>query len=782
MKKAPSSIYRLQLNEDFPLRKATKLLPYLKELGVEGVYCSPYFAAFSPHGYDIIDPNQVNPQIASKEDFNAFCKELKRLDLFHIADIVPNHMGIQGNNLWWQDVLLKGKKSKYASFFDINWAQEKILVPLLGMPYEEALKKKQLTIIKKEGKLFAKYGKLLFPVNGKTLPKTINEIDHLLQKQHYQLVDWKAAAQKTSYRRFFNIGDLIGLRIEDSKVLNAHHKWIFQLLKEGKVDGLRVDHPDGLYDPEQYFNRLRKKTKNLIVVEKILGWEEELPSNWKVDGTVGYEFLNMLTGLFVKRGEKLTQIANRFTGQSDDFAQILYKNKMFYMATEMADDIKFLADKLYAFTSKMRAFADLPKGDILNALYELLAAFPVYRSYIDKTGKMLPRDKPYWQRTFDLAQKRNREIGRRVFDFLQSVIYGKLKSLDLTDFVLRFQQLSAPIMAKGFEDITLYQYNRLICCNEVGSDPDRGGVSPDEFHTFCKRKREKWPLGLVATSTHDTKRSMDVRMQIACISEIPEKWEKMVHKWAKENLMHKTEIEGTLFPERNAEYALYQTLLGIWPELPSFARLWPVFQKSVREARSYTSWRHPNLPYEKACKAFLKALLQKQSSFLHSFTPFQKEIQERGEWKSLSSTALQLGAPGIVDIYQGSENFSYNLVDPDNRRSIDYKKLNTLKVDLTKAALHFRRAHKDLFLKGKYIPIKTDEQTIAYLRWYKDQVLLVAAPLQHMSYSPSTLTLPKDFGEGTHLFSRGSIFGRTIKTSSLFQNAPFAWVFWSGVK
>ncbi len=786
MKRAPSSVYRLQLNEHFSLKKAIALLPYLKKLGVEGVYCSPYFAAYSPHGYDIIDPNRINPLIASPKDFADFCKKLKTLGMFHIADIVPNHMGIRGDNLWWQDVLAKGEKSKYACFFDIDWSKEKLLIPLLGEPYEEALQKKLITIVQKKGKLWAKYGDQFFPVNGKTLPKTPDAIHALLQKQHYRLVDWLMAAQETSYRRFFNIGDLIGMRIEDNKVLQAHHKWIFQLLKEKKVDGLRVDHPDGLYDACEYFERIRKKHKGLILVEKILGWGEELPHNWKVDGTVGYEYLNMLTGIFVNKGEDLTATYARFIGRKEDMGEILYEKKMFYMATEMAGDVKDLANKLFAFSSKMRAFADLPRGDILKALYELLAAFPVYRSYIRPKGKMPQQDKPYWQEAFQTARRRNRELGYRVFDLLESVIFLKFESPLLRDFLMRFQQLSAPIMAKGFEDITLYNYNRLLACNEVGSEPERGGVTPEEFHTFCKRKQEKWPLGLLTTSTHDTKRSMDVRMQLAVLSEIPENWEKLLSTWSKLNLKHKTEIDRTLFPERNAEYFLYQILLGVWPSNPTFSRLWPSFQKSIREARCFTSWRHPNDKYEKACKNFLKAILKVGSPFLKSFEAFQKEIQQLGEWKSLAATAIQMGSPGIVDIYEGCENWRYTLVDPDNRTLVNYNKNETLKTELTRAALHFRSAHKDLFLEGSYIPLKVrgpkQDHIIAFLRTHRKKTLLVTAVrffTDIKNLKGTEILLPKNLGKGKSVFAKASFEGNTLSATHLFSDTPFAWVFWT---
>ncbi|NGX26479.1 MAG: Maltooligosyl trehalose synthase [Chlamydiae bacterium] len=786
MKKAPSSIYRLQLNEDFPLKEATELLPYLKKLGVDGVYCSPYFAAYSPHGYDIIDPNRINPLIATQKDFAAFCKKLKKLKMLHIADIVPNHMGIQGENLWWQDVLAKGEKSKYASYFDIDWSKKKLLVPLLGEPYDEALRTKKLTIVRKEKKLWAKYNDLFFPVNGKLLPKTPRAIDALLQKQHYQLVDWLMAAQETSYRRFFNIGDLIGVRIEDKKVLRAHHKWIFQLLKKKKIDGLRVDHPDGLYDPQEYFDRLRKKTKGLIVVEKILGWKEELPSNWKVDGTVGYEFLNMLTGVFIKKNERLNQTYARFIGRKDDIAEMVYEKKKFYMATEMAGDVKALADKLFAFSSKMRAFADLPKGDILKALYELLAAFPVYRSYIRPTGEMPEQDKPYWKETFQIARSRNRELGYRVFDFLESVFFLKLESPILRDFILCFQQLSAPIMAKGFEDITLYNYNRLLACNEVGSEPERGGITTEEFHAFCKRKREKWPLGFLATSTHDTKRSMDVRMQLAVLSEIPAKWEKKLKYWSKCNLKHKTAVGHLLFPEKNAEYFLYQILLGVWPSKPTFKRLWISFQKSIREARAFTSWRHPDLKYEKACENFLKAILKKGTPFRRSFEAFHKEIQEYGEWKSLAATAIQIGCPGIVDVYQGCENWRYTLVDPDNRSLVDYSKPETLKTELTRTALHFRRTHKALFLEGDYIPLKVhgpkQDYILAYLRTYRKKALLVAGVrffADVKSLKGTEILLPKNLGRGEGIFSHATFEGKILPAMQLFSEAPFAWIFWA---
>lgn len=765
MKSLPSSVYRLQLSKSFNLKKATALLPYLKKLGIDGVYCSPYFKAYSPHGYDITDPTCINPQIGSKRDFDTFCKELKKHNIFHIADIVPNHMGIKGDNPWWQDVLKHGKHSQYAKFFDINWDMETILVPLLGEPLEEALKKKKL---KKKGKYLC-YADQQFPLEG---------------IEHYRLADWLLSAQETSYRRFFNINELIGLRIEDKEVFDAYHKFLFELIKEEKIDGLRIDHPDGLYDPKAYFDRIRQQFPGPIFVEKILGWKEEIPSSWQVDGTVGYEYLNLLSGLFVKKNKALTDVYTHFIGKPVDFEQILYEKKIFYMATEMAGDIRSLCERLYSFTSKMRSTLDIPQGDIIKALYELLAYFPVYRSYIRLTGKISREDKSKYEIAFTKARASNRELGHRVFDLLEDIFFLKIDTPYIRDFILRFQQLSAPIMAKGFEDITLYNYNRLLTLNEVGSEPDRFGVTVEEFHSFNKRKQQKWPLGLLTTSTHDTKRSLDTRMQIAVLSEIPKQWQQVLVTWSALNAKHKTQIYGELYPEPNMEYFLYQTLLGVWPSNPSFERLWTIFQKSIREARVHTSWRHPNTEYEKACEVFLQALLKPKTPFQKSFQAFQKMIQEYGEWNSLSATALKLGSPGIIDVYQGCEYFHYTLVDPDNRIPINYSRKDDLKFRLHQMALEYRSKHKDLFLHGKYIPIiakgPDKDHIIAYLRTHNKKACLVVGTRHTTTLSilDATIELPKDLGRGVELFSDCFFDGKTLEAKELLKNVPFAWLCW----
>jgi len=799
MKEAPSSLYRLQLSKSFTLKEATKLIPYLTELGVEGVYCSPYFAAYSPHGYDITDPNELNSTVATEEEYLAFCASLKKHNLYHFADLVPNHMGILGENNWWKDVLEKGKTSSFASFFDIDWSQEKILVPLLGTSYEEALSSGAITLEWRGERLLACYGEADYPLNPATYTQasfieTPDEIDDILSEQCYQLAHHGVSAQQTSYRRFFNINELIGLRIEDPHVFDLHHKLALDLLQEGKVDGLRIDHPDGLYDPAAYFQRLREHHKGVIIVEKILGEGEELPTNWEVDGTVGYEYLNHLSGLFIRPDETLTQIYEEFTGNKTSLETLLIQKKLFYIHTEMAGDVASLAERFYDFSSKMRAYADLPKGEILSALYTLLTHFPVYRSYIGPEGSLSKEDAAHYKTAFKNARKHHKEYSARGLDFFEEVFALRLDTPYIRDCILRFQQLSAPIMAKGFEDITLYNYNRLISLNEVGGEPGHLGTSVEKFHTQMKRKAKKWPLGFISTSTHDTKRSLDARMQISALSEIPKKWEKAVRSWAKLNEKHKTEVDGKHFPDRNAEYFLYQTLIGVWPNKPSFKRLWPLWQKSLREARAHTSWQSPNASYEKAAHDFLEALLKPRSTFYRIFTRFQKGVETVGRLNTLSATALKLGLPGIIDVYEGCENWRFTLVDPDNRSPIEtprtqkvLKDGKEVKLDLHRRLLGFRKEHKELFLYGDYTPIEVrgsaKEHIVAYLRSYKNKHCLVVATRHFASfkrYGETEILLPKDFGSGMDVLSQKEInfSSKNLKLKKLLTSLPFSWIYW----
>lgn len=723
MKYIPTSLYRLQLTDSFSIADATEKLPYLKALGIEGVYCSPYFLAHSTHGYDIVDPNKINPKLATEKEYSKFCADLKKYKMFHLADVVPNHMGIYKENTRWQDVLERGVKSPYAKYFDLDWSQGKILVPLLSD-------------------------------------------DRVIEKENYCLVPWWTSATKTSYRRFFTINELIGIRIEDPEVLRWHHKLLFKLLNEKKIDGLRIDHPDGLLDPADYFRRLRKRHKGLILVEKILGFNERLPDSWDVDGTVGYEFAHMLTGLFVQKSKNLTSVYESFIGKKQEFDKILYKNKKSFLQKEMEGDLSNLVKLLNTKTKK---------NEIKSAIIELLSVFPVYRSYVEPKGSLSDSDRELIAKAIKKASKKVKRL-KKVFEYLETVFFSKSHR----NFTLKFQQLCAPAMAKGFEDITLYQYNRLLALNDVGFDPSRGGITKKEFHTFCQKKLKQYPYGILSSSTHDSKRSMDVRMLLATLSEIPKEWKELLKIFTSINARHKTKN----YPDRNHEYFLYQIILGVWPSKPSFKRLWKVFQKSIRESREHTSWQNPNKEYEKACEHFLQSILEKSSPFTKILNDFYKKISKHGRYNSLSSVALKLGSPGIVDIYEGCERFKYSLVDPDNRTPINFEKKFDAKTELYKTALNFRKRHRELFLEGEYIPLKVSgkdaEKIIAFMRKKGDKHLIVSAILftvKKADLSDTKIFFPEKIKTGVELFSKKSFTGKELTAKTLFSYNPFSWIF-----
>ncbi|NGX61442.1 MAG: Maltooligosyl trehalose synthase [Chlamydiae bacterium] len=853
--KVPSSVYRLQLNEEFPLKEAIKILPYLHKLGIDGVYLSPLFEAYSPHGYDVTDPNRLNPKIGTEKEYTRFCGELKKWGLKQILDVVPNHMGIKGGgNHYWQDVLENGPYSPYASFFDIEWECEKkelknrVLYPILGSHYGKALESHEIVLHfskgaftlfyhdtplpvssdsypillkicrefigekdpnlvefyetfphepklrsskKQEGEarleaLFTKTKKgekvlenLLCQTNGKKrLPSSFDLLDSLLEAQFYRLSYWKVANHEINYRRFFNIHELAALRIEDEAVLQEHHRWLFSLMEKGVVDGLRIDHPDGLYDPDSYFSSLQTHGPIYTVVEKILDRKEKLPDSWRVDGTVGYEYLNILNGIFIRQqNEKaFTDIYEEFIGQSLDFETLVYESKKLFASYEMVSEVEALGRKLDRVSEETRHYRDFTRHDLTQAIEEVIAYFPVYRTYNRPFGKANRRDARYITIAIQKAKAKAPSLDHSLFDFLENLLLGKLpkaKEAGFSDFVLSFQQLTGPMMAKGLEDTTFYRYNRLLSLNEVGGDPPHFGYSEGEFHRLFREKQEKWPYGFLASSTHDTKRSEDVRMRLNVLSEIPERWRLEVKRWSLLNSRFKG--EG---PSLNTEYFLYQTLLGVWPKEgvrkkereAFFKRLWEVVVKSMREAKQETSWMEPNLEYEEDVRRFLESILTPQigKAFLTSFLPFVHEIDRLGARNSLSATALKIALPGVVDVYQGNELFHYRLVDPDNRAPVDFtsrKKLlaqgnKEFKLFLHQKALNCRREHKELFIHGEYIPLRVrgfrKDHLIAFLRKTKEKTLLVVVsrffaslptdePLGKKTWKETEVLLPAEY-------------------------------------
>ncbi|MBU1398826.1 MAG: malto-oligosyltrehalose synthase [Proteobacteria bacterium] len=941
----PSSVYRIQLNRDFTFKHVTVLVPYLKELGIGAVYCSPYFQAVpgSMHGYNVTDPNSINPEIGTPEEYANFCDALAKNDMGHILDVVPNHMGVMGkHNRWWLDVLENGLCSFYAQYFDIDWKptkQElwgKVLLPVLGDFYGKVLENQEIQVIFQNGGFTAFYHDHCFPIDPKTYavileddidklvkdmgqenqdyseylsvitafknlppaseclpekiiersrekeiakrrlaaltersekissfieervrffngnkddPKSFDALDHLLNLQSYRLAFWSVASQEINYRRFFDINELGAIRTEDEKVFKAYHETLYKLIREGKVNGLRIDHPDGLYDPSKYFIRLqreyllqmilkeseeefRKKGEDFaqidedatretlehllanefsslpafyVVAEKILGSRESLPENWSIHGTVGYEFLNALNGLFVdaKNQEAFGKLYESYIGHTIDFDELAYNKKKFFGLVPMASEINALGHRLDRISETNRNYRDFTRNDLTVAIREVIAGFSVYRTYVSPDSTSVSeRDEKYICAAVEKARAKTPALNPAVYDFLKDVLLLRVKieagsdEANLyKDFVLRFQQLTGPIMAKGVEDTSFYVYNRLLSLNEVGGDPFCFGCTRKKFHQQNIERNKRWPCGMINSSTHDTKRSEDVRMRINVLSEIPEEWKLKINEWGELNRQFKTAIDGIAEPRPNTEYFIYQTLIGAWPDedasgkaMDSFIeRIWQYVLKAIREAKIYTSWSKPDTAYEEAVNRFIKAILTQSDSnhFLKTFLPFQKKISFFGKLNGLSATLLKIASPGVVDIYQGNEMWCYNLVDPDNRRHVDFESrirlLNTIRKEFevnksvkfvgncfvpdnferlkflyTWMGLQFRRQHKELFVGGEYLPMevkgKRERNVVAFIRRRGKKIALIVAGRFFTQWPVGKASEPSsDFWKGTEL-------------------------------
>ena len=794
----PVSTYRLQFSRLFTFRQAIGILPYLEKLGIDAVYASPYLKAVPGclHGYAITDYHRINPEIGTEEDHEAFCAALRAHGLHLILDVVPNHMAAHPDNPLWTDVMKHGERSAYAHFFDIEWdpmkpeLRHKVLLPILAGSYGEVLDKNEIRVEQENGGFALRYGQTLLPLDPQTYskrmaleelngkegdPASFDRLHALLERQHYRIADWRVASEEINYRRFFNINELAAVKTEDERVFEHIHKLIFQWIREGKVHGLRIDHPDGLYEPAVYFRRLQKafapdapeEEKRLyIVVEKILDVQEPLRKDWLVHGTVGYEYLNLLNGLFIesKNSGALTQLYDEFIGHPIDFEKLVHDAKKSFVNQSMSSEINMLGHRLNLLSEHDRYARDYTLYDLTQAIKEILACFSVYRTYLTREDLEIgSSDERYIQEAVRKARETNGDLNSGVFDFVEKVLLSPEEAY--REFALRFQQLSAPVMAKGFEDTALYVRHPLLSLNEVGSDPTRFGVEPSNFHAQNMERLRKWPGGLLAASTHDTKRSDDARHRLNVLSEIPEDWRLRLSVWAKMNERHKTLLNDKPAPTANTEYFIYQTLLGAWPdpalpeEIPVFYdRLWACIQKSLRETKLYTDWMKPNEAYENAVKKFLDALLAPgpDNLFLSSFMPFCLQLADLGRLNSLSALVLRLVSPGVFDIYQGDELWNFSLVDPDNRRPVDHVErqkvlesvlsedrtdclLNLyakrahghIKLLLMHKGLELRRSFPELFLEGSYIPCevsgKMKHHALSIMRQSKNMRLIAAA-------------------------------------------------------
>ncbi len=617
-------------------------------------------------------------------------------------------------------------------------------------------------------------------------PHSVDLLDTLLAEQAYRVAFWRVAGEEINYRRFFDINDLAAIHMEDPVVFAATHRLVTRLVGEGVVTGLRIDHPDGLYAPSQYFERLQRTCWTArggrdddvpaqpfyVVAEKILAAGEPLPARWAVAGTTGYEFLNLLNGIFVDRTQAraMEAVYARLLHARPSFADVAYEAKRLIMETSMAAEIGVLGHRLNVISEKHRSSRDFTLGSLTHALREIIASFPVYRTYVgDGTTEPTDAEREYIGRAVGLAKRRTPLMDVSIYDWIQDLLLarwpawaGDAERCERQDWMMRFQQTTGPVTAKGYEDTALYRYHRLVSVNEVGGDPSRYGTPLAEFHAAMVERARTTPHGLSATSTHDTKRSEDVRARINVLSEIPAEWRRHVARWQRLNRRHRVTVDGQPVPRPNEEYLLYQTLVGAWPI--SAERLGGYVLKAIHEAKIHTSWINPNPRYDEALVAFAERLLDGRRSrpFLRDFSAFQARVAHFGAFNALGQVLVKIVAPGVPDFYQGTEVWDLSLVDPDNRRPVDFatrrrlldglladvaathdlpafvRELVKLKDDgrvklyVMRQALTFRRAHAALFRMGDYRPLDVAgplaEYACAFARVAGDDAVLAVVP------------------------------------------------------
>jgi (1->4)-alpha-D-glucan 1-alpha-D-glucosylmutase len=817
--------YRLQFNTGFTFAQAVEIVPYLRDLGISHVYASPITVAQpgSTHGYDVIDPTTVNPELGGEDGWRSLVKALRAAGMGAIIDIVPNHMGIEGTtNGWWMDVLENGQSSPHARVFDIDWS-EKLLLPVLGEPLREAIEAGSIKLeIDEDGPKIVIYGERRLPVRPKdreevcakgqdhydaSRPEGFDVLLELLDRQHYQLGWWRAGHDQLNWRRFFTISELAGVRIEDEAVFDATHALYFRLFRQGLIDGVRVDHIDGLTDPAGYCRRLRARFEQLaeerppelsrrayIVVEKILGPGERLPEDWGVDGTSGYDFMEEVAALLHDpAGEApLSELWAEVSGRSAEFKPEELQARQDMLSWQFEGQLSSCVAAFARLAASDPASEAYTEGMLRRAIERLLWVFPVYRTY--GTGADAPASDAVVRERAVMEAKPFAAPGEEpVIDLIASWLAGEGPGDSglAAKAVRRFQQLSAPIAAKAVEDTAFYRYGRLLSRNDVGFDASRFAFSPDEFHAAMSNRAATFPSALLATATHDHKRGEDVRARIALLSEVPEQWAERTRRW--DELTGK----GTKGVDPADRYMLYQMLFGAWPSglsptdvqgLASFRdRLAGWQEKALREAALRSSWAQPDADYEARARDALAALLDPADGgvFLADLTDFIAWLRPAAEANGLVQTFLRCTVPGAPDCYQGCEFEDLSLVDPDNRSPVDYgarmkmleapdDSFNSRKQRLIRDLLHARSAQPDLFGQGDYRPLQVRgpraDHVLAFARHHGNWTMIAAAVLHvaQPTAGGSRPVPPAGWWSDTLIETRGG----PLLAANLFADAP----------
>jgi (1->4)-alpha-D-glucan 1-alpha-D-glucosylmutase len=930
-RRVPRATYRLQVHAGQPLMQVAELLDYLADLGVSDLYLSPILQARpgSQHGYDCCNHEDINPEIGGMPALKALSAALAARGMGAILDVVPNHMGIgHSTNRWWVDVLENGQSSRYADYFDIDWSPVnpdlagKVLLPVLGEQYGQALEAGRLRLAYHEGEFSLRYHEHQFPIAPRTYrevlasqydelsrrlgpdhehareyesllwglsklpprtgfspeerdaryretaiiqrrlrtltatspeardavaaavrlyngelgrPDSFTHLDHLIGEQAYRLAYWQVAADEINYRRFFDINDLAAIRTERAEVFEAAHRVPFRLLAAGHIHGLRIDHPDGLYSPARYFRLLQSAYLRArlhgrwpgtpseeelqaalddnaregrpwplyVLAEKILGEGEPLPRDWAIDGTTGYDFLNLLGGLFVPpQGlDALDGDWAAFVGQPTPFDAIVRQSKTRIMEGAMASEMASLAHRLDRLAERTRRYRDFTLSALAHALREFVASLTVYRTYTEPDGQASARDRGFLEQAAREAKLANPNVADALFDFIRDTAlldnvndFPERDRHAVREWAMRLQQITGPIMAKGIEDTAFYRYNRLVSLSEVGGHPHAPCISITRWHQENAARAVHWPNAMLSTSTHDTKRGEDTRARISTLAELPNEWEEAVTEWRWMHASLLREVDGQPAPSAGDQYLFYQTLLGVWPDLPPdddelaalSERLSVYMAKATKEAKLRTSWINPDEAYDDAVRAFVEGAMADEgladqagergdvssphggheTPFSRSFLALHRKVAYFGRLSALAQVLLKFTSPGVPDIYQGAELWTLSLVDPDNRRPVDWPLRRALlaqvkdarpadllasaadgriKLWLTSRLLGHRAKHADIY-RGAYEPAEASGEQAhaicAFVRRVGDRWLLSAACIRPVRVAGGEQRLP----------------------------------------
>ena len=865
----PSATYRIQFHKDFTFKHLDGIIPYLKSLGVQTIYASPIFEAIpgSTHGYDVINPLQINHEIGTEVELIALTSKLKANGITWLQDIVPNHMSFHPLNQWLMDVLEKWDQSAYFNFFDLNFPTKlndnRLMVPFLGESLAEAVDNKLLKLIFKDGKLYLNYMDSNWPVNLETyqiiLPpltfKTLADFQLLIEKkteltklnkrieeinsndgelikiayaQYYRLCHWQETEIQINYRRFFTVNSLICLNIQHQDVFDTYHKYIFSLVEKGVFQGLRIDHVDGLFDPKTYLERLRNAVGEdvYIVVEKILGQHEEMPADWPIQGNTGYDFLAIANNLFTNRDaeKSFNKLYKEVIHKPIKVAEQILVKKGEILHQHMQGELDNLHQLFIDLAlADKKELAELQEGALKKAIGDFLIYCPIYRFY----GNSLPlsqEEHNALEKVFLQMAKTTESLPAINLLTAAFLDHSKKSSsayqANASYFYQRCMQFSGPLMAKGVEDTLMYTYNRFIGHTEVGDAPDAFGLTAADFHEKMQQRLQHLPFSMNATATHDTKRGEDVRARLNVLTDLPAAWKKLVLKLQDVSPAH---MDTDLNLHQNDVYLIYQTLFGaiplVWDDQDDIEnRLQLYLEKALREAKKRSDWANPNGDYEDKAKEFTVKLLDKSEVSYKLLNEFLHQMADFSIVNSLAQVLLKFTCPGIPDVYQGTELWDLSLVDPDNRRPVDFKTRSKwlkslgakadltalwedrhsgkIKLWLTQLLLKTRKVHQDIFDNGAYIPLKVKgtykKQVLAFLRKYEDKCLLVAVPLgiaaiaekqrvevEKVNWEDTQLILPDNLPiQWENLLnnspSQQEFFEKGLLINQLFDTLPFA--------